>query len=144
VEKRTLRLSLSDIAGRDTEEDIIYILQKIKEGLLFEFQVWLWYTEKCIPNDTIEKFKDTYASQLCQLNANIRHLNGYEEFVWYDVINTNDCNLLKKYKFRLTYNLYTQLPNSLIEFSTFAKSYNNRNGHRHVAKNSFSRVSKVG
>jgi hypothetical protein len=142
--KRVLRLSLSDFIDTDIEEDVIYMLEKIKEGLFFDFSVWMWYYDKRVPECSLTKFKTTYHTQLQKLEIDVRHINGYEDFVWYDVISIKDMCLLKKYKFRLTYDIYLQIPNCLLEFNSFAKSYNNRNGHRNVTKNCLSGVAKVG
>lgn len=141
---KVLRLALHDIIGRDTEEDVMYMLSKIKEGLFFEFNIWMWYSDKRISDDDILKFKRTYAVDLIRLDIDVRCLNGYEEAVWYDVINNADAPLLRRFKFRLLYDSYLKLPNCLLEFNNFAKSYNNRNIFRNGSKNSNNGVAKVG
>jgi hypothetical protein len=142
--KRVLRLSLCDFINTDLEEDILYMLEKIKEGLFFDFTIWMWYYDKRIPEHQLTKFRQTHDIQLRKLEIDVRHINGYEDFVWYDVISIKDMCQLKKYKFRLTYDTYLQIPNCLLEFSSFAKSYNNKNGYRNATKNSFGGVAKVG
>ena len=143
MQRRILRLALNDILGNDLEDDVIYILKKIKEGICFDFDIWMWYREKQTCNDMICKFKSLYSTDLTSLNVNIRHLNGYEQFVWYDIINAVDALELNKYKFRYIYSTYSKLPGSLLEFGIFAKSYNNKNGNRN-AKNNTDRFHKVG
>lgn len=143
LQRRILRLALNDVLGNDIEDDIIYILKKIKEGLCFDFDICMWYREKQIANDIICKFKSLYIADITLLHINILHLNGYEQFVWYDVINSIDAIELHKFKFRYIYNTYSNLPSSLLEFGSFAKSYSNQNGNRN-AKSSVNRFHKVG
>ena len=141
---KTLRMSLHDIAGKDTEEDIIYILNTIKECTKFDFCIDMWYLEKSITDCVLNEFKKMFICKLPNIEIDFKHLNGYEEFVWYDVINEKDLHLFKKFKFRSTYPSYEYLATALLEFNNFVKNYHSRNGYRHVTKNCNDRFAKVG
>lgn len=144
MEKKVLRLKLTDFLCKDVEEDVMYFLEQSSKELQFELRIYMWYIEKICNLNDISRFKEKYKSLIVPLNIQINYINGYEETVWYDIISKNESSLLKKFKFRSLYSDCNEIPGCIIEFSNFAKSYGyNRYGTRNN-KNMYNWVSKMG
>ena len=143
--RKIVRINLIDIINLDTEEDVLYILQKVKESILFDFDVWFWYLEKNISCKDIEHFKEKYASTIQNININIKYLNGYSHYVWYDIISKKYSDFVDRYKFRLLYETPNELPSKIIQFGNFARhcSFGKR-VNKNENKNSNNGFFKVG
>jgi hypothetical protein len=120
-----------DFLNTELESDIIYCLEKTLPEIAFEKEMRFWYSEKEFDYNLLDRFKLEYQSFISLFNVTFHKLNGYEETVWFDIINQKDSSTLRKYKFRSVYQDCNELPTCIIQLSSFSKFYtHNRNGYK--------------
>ncbi len=149
MNKKILRLKLTDFINTNIEDNVIHFLHMMKE-ITPTFVVHCWYKSKEISTTDLNKFIIEYQELIDLIEISFYTLDSYEPPVWYDIISTRDEKLLSRYKFRSTYENPNDIINCIIEFNTLIKfdaqkniGYN-RNGYNNDAKDSNNRFKKMG
>ena len=148
MNKKILRLKLTDFINTDIETNVVQFLHTIKDNTP-TFTVECWYDRGDITQKDIDKFKLKYSEYLDSIEMSFYSLSSYESAVWYDIIHTKDELSLTHYKFRSVYNNTDEIINCILEFNNVIKFDSqktgyNKNGFNKNAKDSNNRFKKVG
>ncbi len=147
-EKRTLRLNLTDFISKPIEDVVTCSIEQVMKSSPMAFTVRLWYSPNLVDESMLETFRQNNTKFLNENKVEIKRINMYEDFVWYDIIHTKDQTKMSKYKFRLTYSDENDIPVKLIEFLSFIKYYpvnlQKNNGYKHENKSSDNRFNSMG
>jgi hypothetical protein len=119
LQKRVVRIKLTDILNSSHEPDILKKMNSIQKynGIFFK----LWYVKNEIHNSQLISFKTNYKEILDQGRITLSDDTEYSEFAWYEIANRLSTNLDDKYKFRSTYTTSTDIMTCLTELETFIK-----------------------
>lgn len=149
MQKKIVRLRLTDFMNTHIEDSVIHFLHMMKEETP-TFIVHCWYESTDIRKVDLDKFITKYEEQINEIEMSFHILNSYEPAVWYDIINVRDEALLSHYKFRSTYENPDDLMNCILEFNTVIKFNTqknigyNKHGYNKNAKDSDNRFKKMG
>ena len=149
MQKKIVRLKLTDFINTHIEDNVIHFLHMMKETTP-TFAVQCWYESADISKADLDKFIIRYEQPIKEIEMSFHILNSYEPAVWYDIINVKDEKLLSHYKFRSTYENTDDIIgcilefNSVIKFDTQKNIGYNKHGYNKDAKDSDNRFKKVG
>lgn len=149
MQKKIVRLKLTDFINTNIEDNVINFLHMMKEATP-TFIVHCWYESSDISETELDKFVIRYKQLIKEIEMSFHVLNSYEIAVWYDIINVKDTELLSHYKFRSTYENPEDLIGCILVFNDTIKfdgqkniGYN-KHGYNKDAKYSNNRFKKVG
>lgn len=149
MQKKIVRLRLTDFMNTHIEDNVINFLHMMKEATP-TFVVHCWYESTDVSQLELSAFKQKYIEYLDVIEMSFDTLNSYEPAVWYDIINVKDEALLSHYKFRSTYENPEDLIGCILVFNDAIKfdgqkniGYN-KHGYNKDAKDSDNRFKKVG
>lgn len=149
MQKKIVRLRLTDFMDTHIEDNVIHFLHMMKEATP-TFIVHCWYDSTDVRQSDLDKFIKKYEELISIIEMSFHALNSHEQAVWYDIINVKDEALLSHYKFRSTYENPDDIINCILEFNSVIKfdtqkniGYN-KHGYNKDAKDSDNRVKKMG
>lgn len=150
MRKKILRLKLTDFINNDLQDNVINFIKIIKENPdTNNFLTIFWYNDGEISINILKEFERKIVIDFPNLDIEIVKLI-YETPAWYDIINKENENELRHYKFRSTYSNPDDILMCLIEFSNVLKfenkknGYNKKDGYNKDAKSRYNRFKSLG
>ena len=119
--KVSLRLKLSDFINTDIEQEVMERINNIHSELHTTVLLYLWFADDEISSKDLKKFLMKWEDKL-SFKTVVKQGSkiGPNEFVWFDIIPTNEQNSSRK-RFSYHYNTRNKILEGLREFYNVTK-----------------------
>ena len=119
--KVSLRLKLSDFINTDIEQEVIKKINNVHNELHITVLLYLWFEEDEISSKDLKEFLMKWEDKL-SFKTVVKQGSkiGPNEFVWFDIIPTNEQNSSRK-RFSYHYNTRNKILEGLREFYNVTK-----------------------
>ena len=114
-------MNLSHFLNKSFEKSVIDKLESIHKDSI-TYYLTLWYEDGSVKPDDIKNFLIKYEKHLhFKTNIKIGDNLKVNDFVWFDIIDSNNANKTNRVRFQYIYNTEEQILDGLNEYHKCAK-----------------------